>query len=154
MLPGCGRGREPSGKYVSVIRLSGSGEEWTETIEFKRNGLCFYGHPPRIAECQWSRHGNTITISRNGAVLNELQYKGKELVDPQTAGGSARSVYSAEVKGDCGTPGPIALAVPLRMTSSRAKPLECASYRPSLGFGRRAAKRLHTSDGRTTAAAD
>src|SRR4029453_16651697 len=86
MLPGGGRGREPSGKYVSVIRLPGSGEEWTETIEFKRNGLCFYGHPPRIAECQWSRHGNTITISRNGAVLNELQYKGKELVDPQTAG--------------------------------------------------------------------
>lgn len=88
---GCGRGREPSGKYVSVIRLPGSGEEWTETIEFKRNGLCFYGHPPRIAESKWSRHGNTITISRNGTVLNELQYDGKQLVDPQTAG--VRGLY-------------------------------------------------------------
>jgi hypothetical protein len=83
---GCGRSRDPSGKYVSLIRLPGSGEEWTETIDFKRNGICYYGHPPAIAECLWSRRGNTITISRNGVVLNELQYDGKQLVDPQTAG--------------------------------------------------------------------
>jgi hypothetical protein len=82
---GCGDSRQPSGKYVSVIRLPGSGEEWTETIEFKPNGICYYGHPPTVAECKWSRRGSTITISRNGVVLNELQYDGKQLVDPQTA---------------------------------------------------------------------
>jgi hypothetical protein len=64
MLPGCGRGREPSGKYVSVIRLSDSGEEWTETIEFKRNGICYYGHPPTVAECKmvpaW-KHDHDLT---------------------------------------------------------------------------------------------
>jgi hypothetical protein len=53
---GCGDSRQPSGKYVSVIRLPASGEEWTETIEFKRNGICYYGHPPTVAECKWSRH--------------------------------------------------------------------------------------------------
>jgi hypothetical protein len=63
----------------------GRREEWTETIEFKPNGICCYGHPPMVAECKWSRHGNTITISRNGALLNALQYDGKQLVDPQTA---------------------------------------------------------------------
>jgi hypothetical protein len=83
---GCGDSRQPSGKYVSVIRLPSSGEEWTETIEFKPNGICYYGHPSIIAECKWSRHGNTITISRNGVLLNELQYAGKQLVDPRTAG--------------------------------------------------------------------
>jgi hypothetical protein len=82
----CGRSREPSGKYVSVIRLPGSGEEWTEKIEFKPNGICYYGHPPTVAECKWSRRGDAITISRNGVVLNKLQYDGKQLVDPQTAG--------------------------------------------------------------------
>ena len=60
--------------------------EWTETIEFKRNGIYFYGHPPTIAECKWSCHGHTITLSRNGAVFNELKYDGKQLVDPQMAG--------------------------------------------------------------------
>ena len=82
---GCGDSRQPSGEYVSVIRLD-SGEQWTETIELKPNGICYYGHPPTIAECKRSRQGNTITISRNGVVLNELQYDGKQLVDPQTAG--------------------------------------------------------------------
>ena len=33
-----------------------------------------------------ARHGNTITISSNGVLLNELQYDGQQLVDPQTAG--------------------------------------------------------------------
>jgi hypothetical protein len=28
---------------VSVIRLPDSGEEWTETTEFKPNGICYYG---------------------------------------------------------------------------------------------------------------
>jgi len=42
MFAGCGRSREPSGKYVSVIPLPGSGEQWTETIEFKPNGICYY----------------------------------------------------------------------------------------------------------------
>jgi hypothetical protein len=87
---GCDRSREPSGKYVPVIRLAGSGEEWTETVEFKPNGICYYGHPPKMAECKWSRRENTITISRNGVVLNELQYDGKQLVDPQTAGSGDR----------------------------------------------------------------
>jgi hypothetical protein len=83
---GCARSRNPSGKYVSMIRLPGSGEEWTETIDFKANGICYYGHPPTIAECQWSRQGKTITISRNAIVLNKLEYDGKQLVDPETAG--------------------------------------------------------------------
>jgi hypothetical protein len=66
---GGGDSRQPSGKYVSVIRLPRSGEEWTETIEFKPNGICYYGHPPTIAECNWSRHGNTITILTQWSLL-------------------------------------------------------------------------------------
>jgi hypothetical protein len=61
---GCGDSRQPSGKYVSVIRLPASGEEWTETIEFKRNGICYYGHPPTVAECKmvpaW-KHDHDLT---------------------------------------------------------------------------------------------
>jgi hypothetical protein len=37
---GCGDSLQPSGKYISVIRLPGSGEEWTETIDFKPGGIC------------------------------------------------------------------------------------------------------------------
>jgi hypothetical protein len=81
---GCGRSRDPSGLYASLIKLPG-GDQWTETVDFKANGTCYYGHAPTIALCQWPRRGNAITISRNGVVLNELQYDGKQLVDPQTA---------------------------------------------------------------------
>jgi len=56
-----------------------------ETIDFKPTGICYYGHPPTIAECKWSRRENSITISRNGIVLNELQYDRQQLVDPQMA---------------------------------------------------------------------
>jgi hypothetical protein len=49
---GCGDSRQPNGKYVSVIRLMGSGEQWTETIEFKPNGICYYAHPSTVAECK------------------------------------------------------------------------------------------------------
>jgi hypothetical protein len=80
----CGRVHDPSGVSASLIKLP-SGDQWTETVDFNANGTCYYGHAPTIALCQWSRRGNTITISRNRVVLNELQYDGKQLVDPQTA---------------------------------------------------------------------
>jgi hypothetical protein len=49
---GCGS-RNPSGEYVSHVRLP-TGMELTETVDFKSNGICYFGTPPTIAECQWS----------------------------------------------------------------------------------------------------
>jgi hypothetical protein len=81
VMPGCGA-RDPNGKYVSRIHLP-SGAEFTETVDFRRNGVCYYGHPPKMVECQWSRQGDTITISRNGVMLDKLQFDGKQLVVPE-----------------------------------------------------------------------
>jgi hypothetical protein len=81
LMAGCGA-RDPGGKYVSRIRLPNQAE-CMETVDFRANGVCYYGHPPKVAECQWSRQGNTITISRNGVLLNKLQFDGKQLIVPE-----------------------------------------------------------------------
>jgi len=94
LLVGCGA-RDPNARYVSHIRLP-SGEEWIETADFRPNGICYFGHPPAIAECRWSRQGNTITILRNGVELNRLQFDGKQLVDPE--GAPIRGPYFRESK--------------------------------------------------------
>ena len=79
---GCGDSRESNGKYVSVIHLPGSGEEWTETIEFEPNGICYYGSSANSRRVQmitaWEHDRNL----RKGVVLNQLQYDGNQLVDP------------------------------------------------------------------------
>jgi hypothetical protein len=62
--------RNPSGKYVSLIRLPSSGEEWTETVDFKSNGILLL----------------RSSADDRRIVLNKLQYDGKQLVDPETAG--------------------------------------------------------------------
>ena len=96
LLVGCGA-RDPNGRYVSHIRLSGSGEEWIETADFRPNGIGYYGHPPAIAECRWSRQGKTITISLNGVEVDRLQFDdGRQLVDPE--GASIRSPCVRESK--------------------------------------------------------
>jgi hypothetical protein len=84
LVAGCGA-RDPNGKYVSHVRLPNQAE-WTETVDFRPHGVCYYGHPPKVAECQWSRQGNMITISRNGVVLNKLQFDGKQLIVPEESG--------------------------------------------------------------------
>jgi len=95
LLVGCGA-RDPNGRYVSHIRLPSSGEEWIETADFRPNGICYYGHPPAIAECRWWREGKTITISLNGVEVNRLQFDGRQLVDPE--GAPIRSPYVRESK--------------------------------------------------------
>jgi hypothetical protein len=71
---GC-RARSPSGKYISHVRLP-TGMEFIETADFRSSGTCYFGTPPTIAECQWSRQGDTITIERNGLVLTKLRFEG------------------------------------------------------------------------------
>ena len=95
LLVGCGA-RAPKGGYVSHIRLPNSGEEWIEIADFPPNGICYFGHPPAIAECRWSRQGKTITISRNGVELIRLEFDGKQLVDPE--GAPIRDPYVREPK--------------------------------------------------------
>ena len=95
LLVGCGA-RNPNGRYVSHIRLP-TGEEWIETADFRSNGICYFGKPPTIAECRWSRSGKTITISLNGVEVDRLQFDdGRQLVDPE--GASIRSPCVRESK--------------------------------------------------------
>jgi len=95
LLVGCGA-RDPNGRYVSHIRLPSSCDEWIETADFRPNGICYYGHPPAIVECRWSRQGKTTTISRNGVELNRLQFDGSQLADPE--GAPIRGPYVRESK--------------------------------------------------------
>jgi hypothetical protein len=72
--------RQPRGKYLSHVKLP-TGQEWTEQADFRPNGTCNFGHPPDyVADCKWTRNGRIITISRNGVVLTELKFDGKNLV--------------------------------------------------------------------------